>query len=517
MDQMIFNAQILEELFPFFININQDLSIALVGKSLRKIIPEAISFEDAFKFIRPRLGIEYKFDSILKFKDQVFILQIKNLSYPINLKGQFVFDSINNTLIFCGSPWITSDDDFIKSNLYISDFALHDAVLDLLQITTALRMEFNDKTILNSEIANQKKFYEVFFDNIPLDIGIFDNELRYKYLNTSAVKDEKVRKWLINKTMKDYFEFRNLDLQLADERQALLQKAITEKKPVRYQDIYNEFADNEKVMLRELFPYEDNDGRNYLMAYGVDITELKKGRDELITKNKELEKINGELDSFVYSISHDLRSPVLALMGLLDIVNESGEFGSENKEYLSLMRKSIFRLDDTIREILNYSRNARTDIDYKEIDLLNFVEKSFESVQYYVNYKIKLETSIHAECAFYSDENRINTLVNNLIANAVKYSRENDGHAFIKFSASIDNNNCVITIQDNGEGIPYDHQKMVFKIFHRASSTATGSGLGLFICSEIINKLNGKITLESIPLQGTKFIITLPNGIKTIA
>ncbi len=180
------------------------------------------------------------------------------------------------------------------------------------------------------------------------------------------------------------------------------------------------------------------------------------------------------------------------------------------------MRKSILRLDDTIREILNYSRNARTDIDYTEIDLLHFVNQSFESVQYYVSYKIKLETSIHADCAFYSDENRINTLINNLIANAVKYSRENDGNAFIKFSASIDHNYCVITIQDNGEGIAYDHQKNVFKIFHRASSTAIGSGLGLFICSEIINKLDGKIKLESIPLQGTKFTITIPNGIKTI-
>ncbi len=113
------------------------------------------------------------------------------------------------------------------------------------------------------------------------------------------------------------------------------------------------------------------------MAYGVDITELKKGRDELIIKNKELEKLNGELDSLIYSITHDLRSPVLALMGLLDIVYESGEFGSENQEYLSLMRKSILRLDDTIREILNYSRNARTDIDYTEIDLLHFVNQSF--------------------------------------------------------------------------------------------------------------------------------------------
>ncbi|MEI7978362.1 MAG: ATP-binding protein [Bacteroidota bacterium] len=515
MDQMIFNSQILEELFPFFIVIEQDLSITLAGKSLRKIIAEAISFEDTFAFIRPKLGIEYKFDSILKFKDQVFILQIRNLTHPINLKGQFVFDSHNNRLLFCGSPWITSDDDFVKTNLFISDFALHDSVLDLLQVTSSLRMEFNDKIILNSEIEKQKKFYENLFDNIPVDIGVFDNELRYKFLNKNSVKDDKIRKWLINKTLKDYYEFRGLDLQLADERQSLLQKAITEKNAVRYQDVYNEFDDNEKVILRELFPYEDNEGRNFLMAYGVDITELKKGRDELIIKNKELEKLNGELDSLAYSITHDLRSPVLALMGLLDIIYESGEFGSENKEYLTLMRKSILRLDDTIREILNYYRNARTEIDYTEINLLHLVNQSFESVQYYVSYEINLETSIHIDSPFYSDENRIITLINNLIANAVKYSRENDGNAFIKFSAKIDYENCLITIEDNGEGIPYDHQKNVFKIFHRASSTTSGSGLGLFICSEIINKLNGKISLESIPLQGTKFTIAIPNGIKT--
>ncbi|OYU96457.1 MAG: hypothetical protein CFE21_08680 [Bacteroidetes bacterium B1(2017)] len=512
MDSLIFNAHLLEELFPFFFIVKEDLSIMFTGKSLQKIKPEAKSFEDTFDFVRPRLGVEYTFDSILNFKDQVFILQVKNLSSPINLKGQFVFDSHNNRLIFCGSPWITNEDFFMKSNLAISDFALHDTVFDLMQITNSLQLEFSDKAALNAEIEKQKKFYENLFDNIPVDIGIFDNELRYKFLNKNSVKDDETRKWLINKALKEYYEFRNLDTQLAEERHSFLQKAIIEKKSVRYQDIYNEFTDTEKVVLRELFPYEDNEGRNYLLAYGVDITELKKGRDELMTKNKELEKLNGELDSLVYSITHDLRTPVVALMGLLDIVYESAEFVGENQEYLSLMRKSIFRLDDTIREILNYSRNARTDIIYKEIDLLQYVNQTFESVQFYVDYKIKLETSIQADCAFYSDEGRIATLLNNLISNAVKYSRENDGHAFIKFSAKIDSSTCIITIEDNGEGIPYNHQENVFKIFHRASNTTTGSGLGLFICSEIIAKLKGKISLESIPLQGTKFTIMIPNN-----
>jgi hypothetical protein len=72
--------------------------------------------------------------------------------------------------------------------------------------------------------------------------------------------------------LKDYYQFRNLDLSLADERQAQFQQAINTKIPLRYQDVYNEFSKNEKVMLRELFPYEDRSGKTYLLAYGVDIT-----------------------------------------------------------------------------------------------------------------------------------------------------------------------------------------------------------------------------------------------------
>jgi signal transduction histidine kinase len=505
-------SQLLEKLFPFFFTLDRDLSIELKGKSLNKIIPKAEKFQDTFSFRRPRLGVEYRFDSIADFTDQIFILQIKNLPHPINLKGQFILDENKDKLIFCGSPWISNEDDFKKSQLLISDFALHDSVLDLLQVISSLRMEFDDKNTLNAEIERQKKFYENLFDNIPVDIGIFDSELRFKFLNKNAVKDDETRKWLIGRTLKDYYEFRNLDMSLADERETILRGALDKGETVRYQDVYDELSDSEKVVLRELFPYRDHNGNNYLLAYGVDITELKKGRDELVNKNKELEKINGELDSLVYSVSHDLRTPVLSIVGLIDAVFEIEDLAEENLIYLRLMRKSVFRLDDTIREILEYSRNSRTEILNTPIDLAAFVSQTFESVQYYVNYKIKLELDIQADAVFYSDQTRVTTLLNNIISNSVKYSRENDGNAFIKFSAKIDSKSCTIRLEDNGEGIPVDQQPLVFKIFHRASSSATGSGLGLFICSEIIKKLNGEITLQSTPKQGTVLTIKIPNN-----
>ena len=515
MEKLVFNLKLLEDLFPFYFILKEDLSISHKGKSLLKILPKAASFQEAFTFIRPRLGIEYKFDSIIKFKDQVFILRFNHLPSPINLKGQFIFDDLNNIILFCGSPWITNDDDFLKSNLLISDFALHDSLLDLLQVTNSLKMEYDDKILLGEEIEKQKLFYESLLNNIPLDIAIFDDNFRFKFLNKNAVKNDEIRKWLLNKTLKDYYQFRNLDLSLADERQAQFQQAINTKIPLRYQEVYNEFSKNEKVMLRELFPYEDRSGKTYLLAYGVDITELKKGRDNLLAKNKELEKLNEELDSFVYSITHDLRTPVLALLGLIDVLDEKVESGSGNQDYFVLMRKSVNRLDDTIREILNYYRNARTEIVNTEINLIENVKASFDAVKYFVKYKIRLETTIQADCPFYSDKKRILPILNNLISNAVKYSCENDGNAFVKFSAKIDHNSCLFTIEDNGEGISFEQQGLVFKIFHRASNSAPGSGLGLFICSELVKKLGGEISLVSNAHKGISVTVKLPNNINS--
>jgi signal transduction histidine kinase len=267
-------------------------------------------------------------------------------------------------------------------------------------------------------------------------------------------------------------------------------------------------------MYRTMLPYRTMDGKKFVMAYGIDITELKKSRDELLGKNAELEKLNGELDSLVYSVTHDLRSPVLSVMGLLDVASETSDVSNELRNYMGLMRQSVRGLDDTIREILNYSRNSRVELNFSLVDLNSMVFRIFESVRFYVNYNIGLYTEFTGSVPLYSDESRIKPLMNNLISNAVKYSRENGGNAYVKVSVHTDDEKCVISVEDNGEGIPYAHQDKVFKIFHRASNSTTGSGLGLFICSEIVKKLNGDIALVSTPGKGTSFTVTIPNNIK---
>jgi signal transduction histidine kinase len=117
-----------------------------------------------------------------------------------------------------------------------------------------------------------------------------------------------------------------------------------------------------------------------------------------------------------------------------------------------------------------------------------------------------------ANVPFYTDIYRLKIILNNLISNAVKYSSNREGNAFVEFIAKVNETNCSFSVRDNGEGIPPHLQDKVFEIYFRANNKTAGTGLGLFICSEAIRKLGGSIQLESTPGQGSVFSVNIPNN-----
>ncbi|NBW00088.1 MAG: sensor histidine kinase, partial [Proteobacteria bacterium] len=214
----------------------------------------------------------------------------------------------------------------------------------------------------------------------------------------------------------------------------------------------------------------------------------------------------------VYSVTHDLRSPILSSKGLLSLILNQEILSANTQEYLGTIKTSLERLDKTILEILTYSKNSRLAISLSEINLNNLVETAFNSLKHEVNYPIELSSEINAECSFISDESRIKPILNNIISNSVRYSVNTQIGAKIKFKAQINKQRCLIEVSDNGEGIPFEHQDKVFNMFYRASLKVNGTGLGLFICSEVVKKLNGNISFISTPGVGTTFTIVLPNN-----
>lgn len=227
-------------------------------------------------------------------------------------------------------------------------------------------------------------------------------------------------------------------------------------------------------------------------------------------RNQELKKTNSELDSFVYSVSHDLRAPLLSLKGIIELINESEGLTEEVIDYLKMADTSVSRLDNNIQEILEYSRNARLSVKSEWFNLKRMVQEIFEDLQFASGHPIELILDFPVTEQIYSDPSRIKVLMNNLISNSVKYRKRNIPDAFVKISFLSSPGTYQITLEDNGEGIPNESKPKVFDMFYRASTATAGTGLGLYICKEIINKLNGMIHLESEYGSGTIITIAIP-------
>jgi signal transduction histidine kinase len=231
---------------------------------------------------------------------------------------------------------------------------------------------------------------------------------------------------------------------------------------------------------------------------------------QLQEKNVELEKINFELDRFVYSASHDLRSPLTSILGLLNIMRE--EVSDAGTIHLvSLMEESILKLDNTIRDIVAYSRNNRTSITIEPIGLKLLVEEIMGNLRYLEtgDFKIPEQIQIKNEIVFLGDRNRIQIILNNLLANAIRY-RHPARKPEIVVEAILKGQFVQITVKDNGIGINDKHIGKIFEMFYRTSDTSAGSGLGLYIVRETIKKLNGSIDVVSQINEGSTFTIVLP-------
>ena len=231
---------------------------------------------------------------------------------------------------------------------------------------------------------------------------------------------------------------------------------------------------------------------------------------QLIAKNKELTKANGELDNFVYRVSHDLRSPLLSVKGLLSLVFGNPSLDKKSEDYLRRAEVSINRLDDTIREILEYSRNSRLSQKLEVFDLRRMIELIFDDLRYLAGTGFDFRLNMEIPNEVYSDGYRVNTVMRNLISNAVKYRRRNISDPFVEVTVRQTARTITITTKDNGEGIPANYLPRVFDMFFRGSHSEVGTGLGLYICKEVVEKMNGSIHIDSVHGEGTSISIELP-------
>ncbi|MCW5912736.1 MAG: HAMP domain-containing histidine kinase [Cyclobacteriaceae bacterium] len=232
--------------------------------------------------------------------------------------------------------------------------------------------------------------------------------------------------------------------------------------------------------------------------------------NKLIKKHQELTKINEELDRFVYSASHDMRAPLSSLLGLITIA-EKTQTPQETAMCLRMMRQRIGVMEGFLKEITDYSRNVRTGVDKNPLKVYDCVQASLAGLGFLPERnKINVLVQVDPGLVIHTDEPRFNVVLNNLIANAIKYYDSQKSDPYIKINATISSNQFVLTIEDNGMGIGPEHQLRVFDMFYRATTRGEGSGLGLYIVRETVQKLGGAIDVDSAPGRGSKFSVKLP-------
>ncbi len=241
------------------------------------------------------------------------------------------------------------------------------------------------------------------------------------------------------------------------------------------------------------------------------INHKKKSEQKIKKQNSQLKKINAELDRFVYSASHELRAPLMSVMGLINLSKVQNSDPSQ-QEYLNMMEECLKRLDKYIKDITDYSRNNRMEPEIGKIDPEEVVENILRGQSFLPGFsKVRKEIKIQSRFALYSDVRRLEVILNNIISNAIKYHNYNQPDPFLLIEIEVRRAKYVINIVDNGCGISAEHLDKIFKMFYRATESSEGSGLGLYITKETVDKLKGTISVRSFLKTGTRFTVVLPN------
>lgn len=246
------------------------------------------------------------------------------------------------------------------------------------------------------------------------------------------------------------------------------------------------------------------------LYYSIMVKRLILSKKETEVKNENLVIVNRELDRFVYSASHDLRSPITSLKGLIEITALEDDV-SQVRNYLQMMHQSLERQDQFISDIIDYSKNKRKEIIMEPVSLKELFNEAILQLMHIENANRIKFTQEHLVDQIESDGLRLKIIINNLISNAIKYSDSNKQEMFISIKTYFSEGLNKIEVSDNGIGISDKDKENIFDMYFGTNKNK-GSGLGLYIVKEAVENIRGDISFSSESSIGSKFIVTIPNS-----
>ncbi|MEG3841647.1 PAS domain S-box protein [Microcoleus sp. herbarium14] len=372
---------------------------------------------------------------------------------------------------------------------------------------------------LEAQVAQRTAELETFFDSLPDYIYVVERDnMRLPFVNHPLAEFSGFdsRQQMQGKTI-----FECYPSELAERFRGENLQVFTSGKTLHFQEEFvraggNVYCDTFKIPLRNL------DGEVYaLIGTARDITELVETKQALSERTEQLEAANKELESFSYSVSHDLRAPLRHISGFVNALKqrlESTEVLNDPKivHYIEVIDDSSQKMSLLIDGLLALSRVSRTELMQIPIDLTRLVQTAITMAKprtdiTSVQTPLEVEFEIGELPAVTGDPTLLQQVFSNLISNAVKFSRASNP-ARIVIDALPDG---TIFVKDNGVGFPMEYADRLFEAFGRLHSQRDfeGTGIGLAIVWRIIHRHGGTIWAMSVPSQGATFYFKLSQTI----
>jgi PAS domain S-box-containing protein len=391
-------------------------------------------------------------------------------------------------------------------------------IAKLLKLYTEQRNAYLNEIIerksAEKAIIKQKILFEQLFKNAPIGIIMLDKNERVLDINPEFTK---------------IFKFNIEDVHGQDLNIFLVPKdLVDESHNLSNQTIIGEIVAKETVRRRKDgsllavsvygVPIDVDNERIGIYGMYIDITERHKAALQLETYSNKLKELNVTKDKFFSIIAHDLKSPFNSITGFSELLldNYSNMEIDEIKTSLKFIQSSSKHAYALLENLLVWARSQTQSIEFKPI-VFNLKDGIYDTVamaeSIAAKKQIKLISDIAGNISIFADINMINTVIRNLLSNAIKFT---PAEGKIEICVSQNSESWLFSIRDNGVGIDPKNIDKLFKIESKFSTfgteNETGTGLGLILCREFVEKHGGKIWIESTLEKGTEFIFSIPKS-----